>query len=208
DRHGRKVVNGKLGQQTYAGVVGRGVAAKSGKEKEQMVTQPLPATEIKRCDELKKSIPQVPPLLPAKSKIRAPLRFFPNENPISEKRILGSGLKISVNELGVRRVSRDFKVAGMPREKWVPKVSGEKPKDVGQSTKAQVMVDHLMPKVVGSSTYEVGEASGVSKCGPCEGPEGSIGMGFNQTTQVMGQPDSSNRVWRDREWHDLGPPAG
>jgi hypothetical protein len=59
-----------------------------------------------------------------------------------------------------------------------------------------LVVDLLMPKVVGSSTYEVGEASGVSNCGPCEGPEGSMGMGFelNQITQVTSQPDNSNRV--------------
>jgi hypothetical protein len=84
-------------------VVGRGLTTKGGKEKELKVAPPLPALAIKRCDDdLKKSNPQLVPLLPAKSKIRVPLQFFPNGDPITEKRKLGAGLIISVNELGIR----------------------------------------------------------------------------------------------------------
>ena len=186
------VVSGKMGQTTYAGAVGKGVSTKSGKEKEQMVAQSLPAKETKRRDDtLKKSFTQLPPPLPAKPKIRVPLRFFPNENPISEKRTFGSGLKVSVNELGVRRVSREFKEdAVLPREKWVPRVTGVKPKELGQITKAQVP---LVPSGLGSSTYEVGEASG-SKCGPCQGPEDSMGLGSDLNLESTVQPDNSNWV--------------
>lgn len=126
------------GQTTYKDVVGRGLVAKRGNEKDQKVAQPLPVPETKRCvNTLEKSNPQLPPLLPAKSKIRVPLRFFPNGNAISEKRKLGARLKISVNELGVRRVSRDIKEIGLAREMWVPKVTVVKHKEVGQTfTKA------------------------------------------------------------------------
>uniref|UniRef100_A0A2N9GA24 Reverse transcriptase domain-containing protein n=1 Tax=Fagus sylvatica TaxID=28930 RepID=A0A2N9GA24_FAGSY len=102
-----------------------------------------------------------------------------------------------VNELGVRRVSWELKEVGMSREKWVPRVNVVKLKDVGQTiTKAQVNVDLLGPSVVGSSTYELGEGSGVSNYGPCEGPEGFLGLGFdlNQNPQTIVQPDSSNQV--------------
>ncbi|GMY31472.1 hypothetical protein FCV25MIE_26714 [Fagus crenata] len=75
----------------------------------------------------------------------------------TEKRIFVSGLKISVNELGVRRVLWEFKEdAALPRVKWVPKATVVKPKELGQITKAQVP---LVPSGLGSSTYEVGEAS-------------------------------------------------
>ncbi len=94
---------GVKGQSTYREVVGRGLMAIGGKEKELKVAPPLPALAIKRCDDdLKKSNPQLVPLLPAKSKIRVPLQFFPNGDPITEKRKLGAGLIISVNELGIR----------------------------------------------------------------------------------------------------------
>ncbi|GMY26940.1 hypothetical protein FCV25MIE_22182, partial [Fagus crenata] len=143
-------------------VVGRGLTAKGGKEKELKVAPPLLAPAIKRCDDdLKKSNPQLVPLLPAKSKIRVPLRFFPNGDPITEKRKLGAGLIISVNELGIRRVSRDFKEGGVARKKWVPKVNVVKHKDVGQNNKAQENVDLVGPSVVGLSTYEANNLSRV-----------------------------------------------
>ena len=188
-RHVEGVVSVKMGQTTYAGVVGKGVAAKNGKEKEQVLAQSLPAKETKRRDDtLKKSFPQLPPPLLAKSKIWVPLRFFPKENPISEKRNFGTGLKISVNEVGVRRVSRELKEdAALPREKRVPKA---KSKEMGQTTKAQVL---LMPSGLGPSTFEVGEASG-SKCGPCEGPEDSMGLSLDLNPEFTVQPDNSNRV--------------
>uniref|UniRef100_A0A2N9EX59 Reverse transcriptase domain-containing protein n=1 Tax=Fagus sylvatica TaxID=28930 RepID=A0A2N9EX59_FAGSY len=158
DRPIEGVVSGKGGQNTYAGIVEMGVSAKSGKEKEQVVVQSLPAAETKWCDNTKKkSAPQLPPPLPVKPKIREPLRFFPNANPISEKRIFGTGLKISVNEMGVRRVSREVKNAALPREKWLPKATVVKSNELGQNPKSQVP---LVPCGLGSSTYEVGEASG------------------------------------------------
>jgi hypothetical protein len=197
------VASGKMGQTTYAGAVGKGASTKSGKEKEQMVAQSVPVKETKRRDDtLQKSVPQLPPPLPAKSKTHVPLRFFPNENPISQKRTFGYGLKINVNERGVRRVSRDFKEdVGLPREKWVPKVTAVKPKELGQNTKAQVS---LVLSGLGSSTYESGEASG-SLCGPCQGPEDSMGLGSDLTLESSDQPeyaleptdqpDHSNRVF-------------
>ena len=194
DRPVEGVVSGKRGQNTYAGIVGMGVSAKSGKEKEEVVVQSLPATETKRCDNTKKkSAPQLPPPLPVKPKIREPLRFFPNANPISEKRIFGTRLKISVNEMGVRRVSREVKNAALPREKWLPKATVVKSNELGQNPKAQVP---LVPSGLGSSTYEVGEASGVSKWGLCEGPDDYMGLGsdLNNHPWSTVQPDRYNRV--------------
>jgi hypothetical protein len=78
--------------------------------------------------------------------------------------------------LGIRRVLQDFKEGGVACEKWVPKVNVVKLKDVGQNiNKAQEKVDLVGPSVVGLSTYEVGEGSGVVKYGPCEGLEGGLG---------------------------------
>ena len=75
----------------------------------------------------------------------------------------------------------------------MPKATVVKPKELGQTTKAQVL---LVPSGLGSSTYEVGEGSGVLKCGPCEGSEDFMGLGsdLNQHPKSTVQPDSSNRV--------------
>jgi hypothetical protein len=58
-----------------------------------------------------------------------------------------------------------------------------------------VNVELLRP-MVGSSTFEFGEGSGVSKDGSCEGPEGCMGLGFdlNKNPQTRVQPDSPNRM--------------
>ncbi|GMY26975.1 putative feruloyl esterase a [Fagus crenata] len=176
-------------------VVGRGLTAKGGKEKELKVAPPLLAPAIKRCDDdLKQSNPQLVPLLPAKSKIRVPLRFFPNGDPITEKRKLGARLIISVNELGIRRVSRDFKEGGVAREKWVSKVNVVKHKDVGQNNKAQENVDLVGPSVVGLSTYEVGEGSGLVKYGPCEGPKVGLGSVQDHSPQTHVKANNLSRV--------------
>ncbi|GMY20186.1 hypothetical protein FCV25MIE_15425 [Fagus crenata] len=174
------------GQSTYAVVVGRGLTAKSEKAKEQMVAQPLSATVTKQCDDNLK-IPQFSPPLPAKPKIRELLRFFPNENPISEKRKLGSGLKISINELGVRRVSREYKEAGMAREKWVPR-------DVGQIKlikKAQETGAFPQP------IFEVGESSNKSSYGP--GVKPAQIQSHKPISQPDSQPDSTGLTCETEE---------
>ncbi|GMY18965.1 hypothetical protein FCV25MIE_14204, partial [Fagus crenata] len=149
---------------------------------------------VKDSHAREKSNPQLPPPLPAKSKIREPLRFFPNGNAINEKRKLGAGLKISVNELGVRRVSQDIKGISLAREKWVPKVTAVQHKEVGQPiNKAQEEMELVGLYERGPSTYEIGEGSGVYKDGPCDGSD-DLGSDLNQSQHPLDQANSLNWV--------------
>jgi hypothetical protein len=68
----------------------------------------------------KKSNVQIPPQIMAQSKIRMPLQFFPNQNPPSVNCKLGTRLTISLNERGIRCVSRSYKEEDCARAQWVP----------------------------------------------------------------------------------------
>ena len=85
-------------------------------------SQPAPVKD--RCILLaKKSNVQIPPQIMAQSKIRMPLQFFPNQNPPSINRKLGTGLTISLNERGIRCISRSYKEEDCARAQWVPWVN-------------------------------------------------------------------------------------
>jgi hypothetical protein len=83
--------------------VGREAPAKVVKTKESK-----PPSETTMGNTLGNKI-QITPIISAQSKVRLLLRFFPNQNQPSEHRKLGFGLTISINEKGIRRVSRKIK---------------------------------------------------------------------------------------------------
>ena len=99
--------NGELGNRgiaTYAGVVG---IRKSTKMLDSgpvvllvSVSDRGSSTELE-TEEFSQPIPKIS----AESKIRHPLRFFPNQNPPSQHHKLGKGLIIHIFENGKRRVS-------------------------------------------------------------------------------------------------------
>ena len=57
-------------------------------------------------------------------------------------------------------------------------------------------MERVGPNEGGSSTYKLGEGSGVSKDGPADGFEGFVGLGYdlNQSPQSLVQANSLNRV--------------
>ncbi|GMY20405.1 hypothetical protein FCV25MIE_15644 [Fagus crenata] len=87
----------------YVGTVGSGVSKKKevAKPKESVLAvQPHPVPEIDPCTiSVRKSNNQTSPLNPEQSKIRMLLRFFPNQMPTSEKRMLGTRVNISSNKV-------------------------------------------------------------------------------------------------------------
>jgi hypothetical protein len=127
---GVEEVAGIHGQKTYAGVVGRGAQAKLRKRRLQkwwwclhnQRRQPVGVS----YQEINWSIQNIPQNQ-AHSKIRLPLRFFPNQNISSDNRKLGTGLIISLNEGEKRRVSRRLKEVDQPLDQtcatWVPRVN-------------------------------------------------------------------------------------
>ncbi|GMY39595.1 hypothetical protein FCV25MIE_34839 [Fagus crenata] len=128
----------------------------------------------------------------AQSKIRMPLQFFPNQNPPSVNHKLGTGLTISLNERGIRCVSRSYKEEDCARAQWVPRVN----------VSSNKFVEPIRPNLVGSSycTYEIGEGSGSSMFGPHEGPEGLVGLGSDLndlkhlSVKPIAQPTTLNWV--------------
>jgi hypothetical protein len=99
--------NGELGNRgiaTYAGVVG---IRKSMKMLDSgPVVPPVSVSDRGSSTKLEtEEFSQPIPKISAESKIRHPLRFFPNQNPPSQHRKLGKGLIIHISENGKRRVS-------------------------------------------------------------------------------------------------------
>ena len=121
-----------------------------GSEHERTLT----AKPVIRALELRKEIVTEnsgPPKIVAQSKIREPLRFFPNLAPLAENRFVKGGLTINVNDKGQRKVS------WTPREdnaklKWVPRGPGP---GFGNDTSTNEAVWNSRAQV----TLEVGESS-------------------------------------------------
>jgi hypothetical protein len=169
-RHTGDLVPGNKGILTYAGVVG---ARKSVKTQDAGPVVP-PVLDSDRGSgvvrvELETEIAQSIPKTSTESKIRQPLRFFPNHNPPSQLRKLGKGLIIHISEHEKRRVTWSSKAEKeseqqsrvVSREKWVPKVNVENNGLVGDI--------HLVGSM-DRPTFEVGETSGCMEGGPKDGP--------------------------------------
>jgi hypothetical protein len=120
--------------------------------------------------ELETETSQSIPKTSAESKIRQPLRFFPNHNPPSQHRKLGKGLIIHISEHEKRRVTWRSKAENeiekqsrvVSREKWVPKVNP-------MENNGLVGDIHLVGSM-DRPTFEVGEPFGFMEVGPKAGP--------------------------------------
>jgi hypothetical protein len=105
------------GKSTYAGVVGKGILAKS-----EHVVPPPQVPEFDRGSLVSKSKSQNIPQNPTQSKTCLPLRFFPNQNPPSQNRKFVKGLTITLNENGILRLNfqhvRLHVTSGCPKFRW------------------------------------------------------------------------------------------
>ena len=174
-RYTGDLVSGNKGKHTYAEVVGSRKAVKT-----QESGPVVPPVSILDCDSgvvLKAEIPQSIPKILAESKIRQPLRFFPNQNPPSQQK-LGKGLSIHISEHGKRRVTwtsqaeheDETHARVISREKWVPKNQVKQTGPVGNTL------------LVGSTdrpTFEIGGPSGHREDGSEADPSGPTGLVLN-----------------------------
>uniref|UniRef100_A0A2N9HE33 Uncharacterized protein n=1 Tax=Fagus sylvatica TaxID=28930 RepID=A0A2N9HE33_FAGSY len=218
-RHTGDLVPGNKGILTYAGVVG---ARKSVKTQEAGPVVP-PVLDSERGSgvvrvELETEISQSIPKTSTESKIRQPLRFFPNHNPPSQLRKLGKGLIIHISEHEKRRVTWSSKAEKeseqqsreVAREKWVPKVKVKNNGLVGDF--------HLVGSM-DRPTFEVGETSGCMEGGPKDGPVLINHQGQTQVPMGRDQPegtaltrvgDDGHAVLQlmDSAWDEVASPRG